>query len=424
MGVWDVDIPSPFSWVAWRCLFVILVAACALWNPQWAGANAKSGRTVGGSAPPRGTEAGGQRLWLVRDIRHWSDPAYTRVVIDLEGEVSYRTGRLHKPDRLYVDLLGTQIAPQLQGVSLVVDDGIVKGVRAAQNQADVVRVVLDLKILDDYRLFTLNEPFRLVIDIMGRSGHASPPPQREAAKATPQLGVAERRSHWHVVLDPGHGGKDPGAVGASGLVEKDVVLDIALRLREIMRNEPYWQVTMTRERDVFIPLEERTAIANAKNADLFVSIHANAAERPDLQGIETYFLDLATDDRAKQTAARENATSLKQVSDLELILRDLMMTSKRNESSLLAGTVQQALVQAPGGGKNGRDLGVKQAPFVVLIGADMPAILIETGFISHPGEERKLADPKHRAHLARAILAGIKEYIAATHGGLIRQVSR
>jgi len=401
-----------------------LVAACGLWNPQWAGANAKSGRIAGGSAPPRGTEPGGQRLWLVRDIRHWSDPAYTRVVIDLEGEVSYRTGRLHQPDRLYVDLLGTQIAPQLQGVSLVVDDGIVKGVRAAQNQADVVRVVLDLKTLDDYRLFTLNEPFRLVIDIMGRSGHASPPPQREAAQATPQLGVAERRSRWHVVLDPGHGGKDPGAVGASGLVEKDVVLDIALRLREIMRNEPYWQVTMTRERDVFIPLEERTAIANAKNADLFVSIHANAAERPDLQGIETYFLDLATDDRAKQTAARENATSLKQVSDLELILRDLMMTSKRNESSLLAGTVQQALVQAPGGGKNGRDLGVKQAPFVVLIGADMPAILIETGFISHPGEERKLADPKHRAHLARAILAGIKQYIAATHGGLIRQVSR
>jgi N-acetylmuramoyl-L-alanine amidase len=184
------------------------------------------------------------------------------------------------------------------------------------------------------------------------------------------------------------------------------------------------KVALTRSADVFVPLRDRTQFANKQRADLFVSIHANAAERPDLQGIETYFLDLATDDRAKQTAARENATSLKQVSDLELILRDLMMTSKRNESSLLAGTVQQALVQAPGGGKNGRDLGVKQAPFMVLIGADMPAILIETGFVSHPGEERKLADPKHRAHLARAILAGIKEYIAATHGGLIRQVSR
>jgi N-acetylmuramoyl-L-alanine amidase len=378
-----------------------------------------------------------QRLWTVHDIRHWSDPTHTRVVIVVEGEASYRTGRLQNPDRIYVDLLGTQIAPKLQGTSIGVADKVLKGIRAAQNQADVVRVVLDLKTLDDYRIFTLTDPFRLVIDIKGRPGQdwpspigeaAKPPPKETQAKAQPTVppgpSVAAPPERWHVILDAGHGGKDPGAIGASGLLEKDVVLDIVHRLQELMRREPYWRVTLTRESDVFIPLEERTAIANAQNADLFVSIHANAAERPDLHGIETYFLDLATDERAKRTAARENATSLKQVSDLELILRDLMMTSKRNESSLLAGTVQRALVQAPRGGKNGRDLGVKQAPFLVLIGADMPAILIETGFISHPAEERKLAGPKYRTHLARAILAGIKEYIAAINGGLVRQVSR
>jgi N-acetylmuramoyl-L-alanine amidase len=165
-------------------------------------------------------------------------------------------------------------------------------------------------------------------------------------------------------------------------------------------------------------------MANAKGADLFVSIHANAAERPDLHGIETYFLDFTTDERSIQTAARENATSLHEVSDLQVILRDLLTTSKRNESSLLAGSVQRALVEVSDGGKNGRDLGVKHAPFVVLIGAEMPSILIEVGFISNPTEERKVANPKQRERMARAMLAGIKEYLAIMQGANARQVSR
>jgi N-acetylmuramoyl-L-alanine amidase len=189
-----------------------------------------------------------------------------------------------------------------------------------------------------------------------------------------------------------------------------------------MRQDPQWRVTLTRTTDVFIPLEERTAIANAKGADLFVSIHANSSERPDAYGIETYFLDLASDEESMRVAARENATTVSKVSDLQRILRDLQMTSKRNESSLLAGSVQQALVQAPGGGKNGRDLGVKHAPFLVLMGAEMPSILVETGFVSNPGEERKLAGPQYRAQAARAIFEGIKEYFA--NGGGTRQVQR
>jgi N-acetylmuramoyl-L-alanine amidase len=427
---------------------VLIFVATLAW-PAMTWTAAQSSRTAGGkpqfgmkAAQSGGSASATSHLWLIRDIRHWSNPSYTRVVIDVDGEVQYRFGRLHNPDRLYVDLIGAQLAPKLQGRPLEVSDHILRGVRAAQNQSDVVRVVLDLKTLGDYQVFTMDDPYRLVIDIKGTGGdtivQAPPPPsppRQEAAEternriradspATAKRLSSAREQRWHVVIDAGHGGKDSGAIGPSGLMEKDVVLDIAKRLRDLMQQEPQWRVTLTRDTDVFIPLEERTAIANAKTADLFVSIHANAAERPDAHGIETYFLDLATDEQSMRVAARENATTLSKVSDLQLILRDLLMTSKRNESSLLAGSVQQALVQAPGGGKTGRDLGVKHAPFLVLMGAEMPSILVETGFVSNPVEEHKLADPKYRAQAARAVYDGIKEYLATTNGSGARQVQR
>ncbi|HSF33275.1 MAG TPA: N-acetylmuramoyl-L-alanine amidase [Candidatus Tectomicrobia bacterium] len=431
---------------AWPITLLILVAGLT-WSATITAA--QSNRT-GGGKPSSDARAGpsspvttvASPLWLIRDIRHWSNPSYTRVVIDVDGEVQYRFGRLHNPDRLYVDLLGAQLAPQLQGRPLAVSDHMLKGVRAGQNQPDVARVVLDLKSMRDYHVFTISAPYRLVIDVKGSGDGTTaqvplpPPPPQQAAAVTewkgvrrapspPSRGRSSTRAHrWHVVIDAGHGGKDPGAIGPSGLLEKDVVLDIAKRLRALMQQGPQWRVRLTRDGDVFIPLEERTAIANATGADLFVSIHANAAERPDAKGIETYFLDLASDEQSMRVAARENATTLSKVSDLQLILRDLLMTSKRNESSLLAGSVQRALVQAPGGRKNGRDLGVKHAPFLVLMGAEMPSILVETGFMSNPGEERKLADPKYRAHAARAIFEGIKEYLASTDGNGARQVQR
>jgi N-acetylmuramoyl-L-alanine amidase len=457
MGVWYLSTtrrtftpsqtlsPRGGGGVGWPLVVLILVTAL-VW-PVITCPAAQSSR------PPRskpqssakGAQSGGampstSALWTVRDIRHWSNPSYTRVVIDVEGEVQYRFGRLINPDRLYVDLIGAQMAPQLQGRSLDVSDRYLKGVRGAQNQAGVVRVVLDLKMLRDFHVFTMTDPYRLVIDIKGTgSGTAvqpPPPSPRQQAAAPEQNRVrndpstplkrpaATRDQRWHVVIDAGHGGKDPGASGPSGLMEKDVVLDISRRLRELMQQEPQWRVTLTRDTDVFIPLEERTAIANAKGADLFVSIHANSAERPDAYGIETYFLDLASDEQSMRVAARENATTVSKVSDLQRILRDLQMTSKRNESSLLAGSVQQALVQAPNAGKNGRDLGVKHAPFLVLMGAEMPSILVETGFVSNPGEERKLAAPKYRAQAARAIFDGIKEYLASANGSGARQVQR
>jgi N-acetylmuramoyl-L-alanine amidase len=431
----------------WPIVGLMLVAVLAWPAMTWAAV--QSSRTTTGKphASVKATQSGGavpdaSSLWLVRDIRHWSNPSYTRVVIDVDAEVQYRFGRLHNPDRLYVDLIGAQLAPKLQGRSLDVSDHLLKGARGGQNQPDVVRVVLDLKTFHDYHVFTMSDPYRLVIDIKGTGSGTTalpplppPPPRQEAAKAertrvradppaTPKNLSPARERRWHVVIDAGHGGKDPGAIGPSGLMEKDVVLDMAKRLRDLMQQGLQWHVTLTRDTDVFIPLEERTAIANAKAADLFVSIHANAAERPEAHGIETYFLDLATDEQSMRVAARENATTLSKVSALQVILRDLLMTSKRNESSLLAGSVQQALVQAPGGGKTGRDLGVKHAPFLVLMGAEMPAILVETGFVSNPAEERRLADPKYRAQATRAMFEGIKEYFASTNGSGARQVQR
>jgi len=427
---------------------VVLILVTALVWPVITCAAAQSSRPPSSKpqSSAKGAQSGGaipsaSAVWTVRDIRHWSNPSYTRVVIDVEGEVQYRFGRLINPDRVYVDLIGAQMAPQLQGRSLDVSDRYLKGVRGAQNQAGVVRVVLDLKTLRDFHVFTMTDPYRLVIDIKGTgSGTAvqpPPPPSPRQQAARPEQNrvrtdppaplkrpAATRDQRWHVVIDAGHGGKDSGAIGPSGLMEKDVVLDIAKRLRELMQQDLQWRVTLTRDTDVFIPLEERTVIANAKAADLFVSIHANSAERLDAHGIETYFLDLASDEQSMRVAARENATTVSKVSDLQVILRDLQMTSKRNESSLLAGSVQQAMVQAPNGGKNGRDLGVKHAPFLVLMGAEMPSILVETGFVSNPGEERKLADPKYRAQAARAILEGIKEYLATANGSGARQVQR
>ena len=292
----------------------------------------------------------------------------------------------------------------------------------------MVRVVLDLKTLGDFHVFTMTDPYRLLIDIKATgSGTAIQSPRHHPHHVNRQQRqdrtvsgpscrrrfrpAATRDQRWHVVIDAGHGGKDPEPLALQGLWRRTWFWT-SLDDCGSSCNKLQWRVTLTRNTDVFIPLEERTAIANAKAADLFVSIHANSAERPDAHGIETYFLDLASDEQSLRVAARENATTVSKVSDLQRILRDLQMTSKRNESSLLAGAVQQAMVQAPNGGKNGRDLGVKHAPFLVLMGAEMPSILVETGFVSNPGEERKLADRKYRAQAARAIFEGIKEYLA------------
>lgn len=221
-----------------------------------------------------------------------------------------------------------------------------------------------------------------------------------------QLGLCVRR----IVVDPGHGGKDPGAIGPTGLKEKDVTLKLAKKVAVHLREELGAEVILTRDRDVFVPLEQRTAIANAQKADLFVSIHTNAAPSSRLRGVETYYLNFAVDEHAMRVAALENASSAKRMGDLSGILNQILKNTKVDESSRLARFVQDALIQNVHG-NGGKDLGVKQAPFFVLIGAKMPSVLVETSFISNDEEEKMLKDNAYLEQLSRGIVSGLRHYM-------------
>jgi N-acetylmuramoyl-L-alanine amidase len=228
-----------------------------------------------------------------------------------------------------------------------------------------------------------------------------------------QLALGVRR----VVIDPGHGGKDYGAPGyLKGVHEKNVVLQIAKRLAKKIKTELGLEVILTRNSDRSLTLEERTAFANTKSADLFISIHTNASRDRRAYGLETYFLNLATDEEAIRVAAMENATSTKNISDLQKILFDLMQNAKINESSRLAAFVQSAMVGHLRDKRYTRvkSKGVKQAPFYVLLGAQMPSILIETSFISNPRECKRLVNPQYQDRIAEGIVKGIRNYIKAT----------
>jgi N-acetylmuramoyl-L-alanine amidase len=352
---------------------------------------------------------------ITRPVRFWSNKNYTRVVIETSAPVRFKEHVLKAngalPPRLYVDLFDCRIPSTYQN-PVTIQDGLLKRSRAAQFDPSTSRVVIDLETLAQYKIFSLHEPFRVVIDITGTQQAPSvrPPsqpwdPHKEFTLAE-QLGLGVKT----IVIDPGHGGKDPGAVGRGGLLEKDVVLQVALKTRDALRKKGY-TVVLTRSTDVFLPLEERTAIANTENADLFLSIHANSAPNRRARGLETYYLSLATTAEEKQAAALENAVSSKQLSELQNILSDIMKNSKIDESRKFAGTVQGALA---GGMKKRygdvKDLGVKKAPFFVLIGAQMPAVLAEVAFLSNRDEEKRMASDGYLTALAAELANGVENY--------------
>lgn len=345
---------------------------------------------------------------LTKDIRHCSSKKYTRVVVDLDGPFSYQYGRLKSPDRLYFDIQDATIGDNLVKKSISIGDGLLRGIRVSQFSPEVVRVVLDLDSIESYKVFTMENPDRLVIDIFALQ--SLPKIQEE----TPTYEIKK------IVIDPGHGGHDPGAIGRGGLKEKDVVLDIAKRLAKMIKKDLKIDTILTRQRDIFIPLDERTAIANMSEADLFISIHANASRNRHAKGIETYILNYTNDEEANRVAARENAISLKSqkemqrrfMDDLEKTLGDLERDWKRDESLRLAHLVQKAKIEHLMPTYSVLDRGVKQALFYVLIGAKMPGILAEVSFISNPEEGKRLADRDHRQKIAKGLLAGIKNYIS------------
>jgi N-acetylmuramoyl-L-alanine amidase len=367
------------------------------------------------AAAVKKSEAGAAPV-RIQPLRYWSNNDYTRVVIETDAPVTYEHSMLprngNQPRRLYVDLQNCRLKPGTEG-AVDISDGLLKQVRTGQHAASTVRVVLDIESIVDYKIFNLQEPFRVVIDAMGRQqpgpAAASVAPAGSLAPSlAQQLGLGIKK----IVLDPGHGGKDPGAIGPNGIKEKDIVLAVAKRVARHLERELGCQVIFTRDRDVFIPLEERTAIANTSGADLFISIHANAAPSANVRGVETYFLDLATNKEAMRVAARENATSARQLSDLQSILMDLMQNTKVHESAKLAEFVQASMISGLGRSyRNIVDLGVKRAPFVVLIGAQMPAVLTEIAFLSNPEEARWLCDPGYQQEVAVQIVAGVSQYV-------------
>ena len=469
------------------------------------------------SPPPPG-------LAQVFDLRSWSGPDSTRVVLDLQRKVQIAYDRLANPDRLFVDLQRARLHPNLTSRTFPVGDGLLAQVRIGQNQSDVVRVVLDFKEVYEHKVFYIEEDdrARLVIDVRGLAHGKEPaakvadaapvpgpldspaaapsvgapapvvsPPVPEdelpppapapdrpspsrpgvaqalpakplnamlppapvptpptnagpspriviqgtesaraaapaAASAPPapapappaanrdgsyslarQLGLGARR----IVIDAGHGGHDPGTIGRRGLMEKDLVLDVALRLEKMVRDELGADVVMTRSGDVFIPLEERTAIANARDADLFLSIHANASRNPTARGIETYFLNFARNPHAEAVAARENAISSATLKDLQGLVKAITLNSKIDESRDFATSVQEAMVQHLRGHGPAEDRGVHTAPFYVLIGANMPSVLAEIAFVSNPDDERRLKSPPFREEIARSLLKGVRTYL-------------
>jgi N-acetylmuramoyl-L-alanine amidase len=372
------------------------------------------------------------KLTAVKNIRYWSTPSYTRVVIDLDGQVEYtfnlleKDPDLNKPRRLYLDLENTYVGSGIE-TTIPIKDGLLQMARAAQYKDDIVRVVLDIDNIEDYKIFRLHDPFRIVVDVSGVEGKTEEKKTTAITESRPigkgvrkpespddtvtlarQLGLSVKT----IVIDPGHGGKDPGCYISDEIQEKDIVLDLAKKLKGRIEANLGCGVFLTRTEDIFLPLDERTAFANVKKADIFISLHVNSHKQGDIFGVETYFLNMATDERAVMLAAKENATSEKNISDLQSILNDLMLNTKISESSKLAYQVQDGVMTGiKKSFKTNKSLGVKQAPFYVLIGAEMPAILIETGFITNPTERKRLLNDKYRETLADGIVDGIDAYI-------------
>ncbi len=222
-----------------------------------------------------------------------------------------------------------------------------------------------------------------------------------------QLGLRVGR----IVIDAGHGGRDPGAAGP-GYFESALTLDIALRLEKLLAREPGVEVVLTRRTDEYVPLQERTAIANRAGADLFVSIHANASRNRNARGVESYLLNFASTEEAAAVAARENASSTLTMSHLNDLVKQIALNSKLDESRDLAGHVQKALVRRLRTSNRAlKDLGVKQAPFVVLVGAAMPSVLVEVSFMTHRQEGRLLGTGPYRQRVAEALLDGVRGYL-------------
>jgi N-acetylmuramoyl-L-alanine amidase len=399
-------------------------------------------------------------------------PETVRVTIELSREVPYREERIAGPARVFFDLRGVQLTPALLDKVLTYSDDVVRQIRVGRHPESTVRVVLDQEGVRRHSVFTLYNPYRIVIDserttpvavtqprvtapvqtiadepvpVIAREPMSAPavapaparpeapaagsatdpavstaaagaaarpepsPPSANAAggfSLSRQLGLSVSR----IVIDPGHGGRDPGA-NAQGVEEAELTLDVALRLEKLLQSETGIEVVLTRRTDAYVPLEERTAMANREGADLFLSIHANASRNAAARGVETYFLSFAATPEAEAVAARENAASEKTMHNLPDIIKAIALNNKLDESRDLAAMVQEALVtRLRRSNRNLRNLGVKKAPFVVLIGAGMPSVLAEIAFLTNKQEAQLLKTAAYRQRIAESLHAAVLKY--------------
>lgn len=361
----------------------------------------------------------------VRRVQHWSYPEFTRVAIELSRPVRTKVERLppdpsaDRPERLYLDLPRIWVGKHL-GAPIPVGDGLLRGVRIDQFRSDTARVVIDLQRYDRHRVRTLTNPHRLLIDVYGKRDRpgaptlppvaSSPPSQAPAAGTSSERLPARLRGVRTVVIDAGHGGADPGAIGTGGLREKDVTLAVALDLEKRLEARGF-QVVMTRRRDETVSLEERTARAEGAGGDVFVSVHVNAAGRRSAHGIETYYLDRTHERHTLRVAARENGVPAQALDPLQRAVAGLRVSEVGSQSAALAQAVHGELIQgvrkAFGSVTN---LGVKQGPFHVLFLSDSPSILVEVGFLTHREESRRLRTRWYRSVVAEHLARGLSAY--------------
>jgi len=402
-----------------------------------------------------------QKTVPVDNVRYWEAQNSVRVIVDLGGEITFKQGDAKNPDRVFLDVSPAKLNAMLIGKQWPVNSTLLQQIRVGQYDNSTVRVVLDVGAIGRVNTFTLRDPDRLVIDVLGgevvtaappttspaapvpavtpqveppkpavalTTAPATPPPPAKKAAETEVKTITPARTTndgkrslvrslglklTRVVLDAGHGGHDTGTVGQGGYAEKELVLDVTRRLKELIEAELGAEVVMTRSDDSFVPLESRTTIANQQQADLFISIHANSSRVRSVRGVETYFLNFTSSREASETATRENAVSERPIHELHDLVKKIILQDKVDESRELARHVGRALAARRG---SGIDRGVKQAPFVVLIGADMPSILAEICFISNPQDEKLVKMPENRQAIAESLFEGVRSYAESLSG--------
>lgn len=435
--------------------------------------------SIAANAPPPAAPAPALDAATLTGIQRMVLPEAVRVTLELDHEVAYHEERIAGPERLFFDLKNVQVVPALKDKVLSYPSDVVSKIRVGRHPDSTVRVVLDFEEVTKYSVFTLYNPFRLVIDAERGAARvttttaAAPPPDPKpatvvvpapetpklivtdpvapppspapvvpaasgpSATTTPapaspasnaaggysiarQLGLSVSR----IVIDPGHGGHDPGTL-AKGLNESALTLDVALRLEKLLQKEAGVEVVLTRRTDVYVPLEERTAIANRANADLFLSIHANSSRNAEARGIESYYLSFASSPEAEAVAARENSASEREMHQLPDMIKAIALNNKLDESKDLANMVQASLVSTlRKSNKNVRSRGVKKAPFVVLIGAQMPSVLAEISFLTNKQELQLLKTNAYKDKIAQSLYGAVLQYRRSLKGTATLTVER